>query len=78
MAEQVGQEACKDTVHRIEKLVHRPVHVNPAILCNKLIWKKLKNPVNSEVYEPLGPSVTLMCREDRIRTCDRWISQIKV
>ena len=32
--------------------------------------EKKKKPVNSEFYGPLGLLVTLICRDDKIRTCD--------
>jgi hypothetical protein len=44
--------------------------MNIDIYRNKLIGEKKKKPVNSEFYGPLGLLVTLICRDDKIRTCD--------
>ncbi len=43
---------------------------NIDIYRNKLTWKKIKKPVNTEFYGPLGLLVTLIRRDDKIRTCD--------
>jgi hypothetical protein len=57
-------------VARFKRLGHRFGRMTIDIYRNKLIWKKKKKPVNSEFYGPLGLLVTLLFRDDKIRTCD--------
>ena len=49
---------------------HLIVHTTIDFFCNNLIRKKMKKPVNTEFYGPIGFGWNPFSRGGKIRTCD--------